>query len=1145
MVLVFTESSIASSVDPPADVPARSPDFPLSYGQRALWFLDRLSPDNPAYGIAGAARALEGLDGAALRRAAAALVARHPALRTTFHPGLDGPVQRVSPEGAVEVLEEEASELTGQELRDRLSAVAFRPFDLERGPLLRLALFRLAGGEDALVLAIHHIVADFWSLGVLVRELGALYGREAGITAEGGSLLPPPPEIDFAAVVKREEELLAGPRGQALWECRRAALAGFPLVLDLPADRPRPPIQSFRGAGRSPRLAPPLVDSLRRLARQRRATLYMALLAAYQALLQRYSGQDRLVVGCPTTGRGASELAGLVGYLVNPVAIPGDLTGDPGYAELLGRTRAAALAAFADQAYPLPLLAERLQPERDPGRSPVFQTVLVLQKGRRSGEDGIASLVVGEDGAPIDFGPLRLESLGIAEPGVQFDLAVAWAESGGGLSGRWQYNRDLFEAPTMERMAGHFASLLAAIVAAPPGSPALPVAALPLLGEGERAQLLREWNDTARNIPDGPNGPDRPGGPGPLVHERFAEQARRRPWATAMVAPEGRLTYGELHERSQRLAGRLRELGVGPEVLVAVCAGGALTRLVGLVAVLAAGGAYVPLDPTYPAERSAYILGDTRAPVLLTERSLAGRLPAAGATIVCLEDDGPATAAPLPRAAGAVAENLAYVVYTSGSTGRPKGVAVSHAGLANITCWHRDYYGLGPEDRTTQLASPAFDASVAEIWPALVAGTSLHVPDAATRLSAPETLRWWAEQGITVGWLMTPLAEAILEEEIPPGLDLRLRTLLTGGDRLRRRPRPGLPFRLVNNYGPTEASVVCLATPVGPGEGMPPIGRPKDDTSIHVLDPLGQPVPIGVPGELYVAGAGLARGYHGRPEQTAERFLPDPWGALSGKPGARMYRTGDRVRHGPDGNLEFLGRADHQVKLRGFRIELGEIEIVLAGHPAVREAVALACENRPGDLRLVAYVVPGEAPGPSAAELRAHLGERLPEYMLPAGFVLLEALPLSPNGKIDRGALARLAPVESRPEGGRTAPQGPVEELLAGIWSEVLGVERTPLEEVLAGIWCEVLGVERVSVRDDFFRLGGHSLLATQLIARVRQMFQVELPLRRLFETPTVEALAQAVEAAEARPGQSRKIARVLLKARELRQREPRGSQVS
>jgi amino acid adenylation domain-containing protein len=1095
VVAVFTESSVASSVDitanVPADGPARSPGFPLSYGQRALWFLDRLSPGNPAYGIAGAARARRGLDGAALRRAAAALVARHPALRTTFHPGLDGPVQRVSPEGEVEILEEEVSGLTEPELRDHLSAVAFRPFDLERGPLLRLALFRLASGEHAMVLAIHHIVADFWSLGVLVRELGALYGREAGITAEAGPLLPPPPEIDFAAVVKGEEELLAGPRGQALWESRRAALASFPLVLDLPTDRPRPPIQSYRGAGRSPRLAPALVDSLRRLARQRGATLYMALLAAYQALLQRYSGQDRLVVGCPTTGRGASVLAGLVGYLVNPVAIPGDLTGEPGYAELLGRTRAAALAAFADQAYPLPLLAERLQPERDPGRSPVFQVVLVLQKGRRSGEDGIASLVVGEDGAPIDFGPLRLESLGLAEPGVQFDLAVAWAESGGGLSGRWQYNRDLFEAPTMERMAGHFASLLAAIVAAPPGSPALPVAALPLLGEGERAQLLWEWNDTVRMIPDGPGGPS---GPEPLVHERFAEQARRRPWATAMVTPEGRLTYGELYERSQRLAGQLRELGVGPEVLVAVCASRALTRLVGLVAVLAAGGAYVPLDPTYPAERSAYILADTRAPVLLTEGSLAGRLPAAGATIVCLEDDGPATAEPLPRAGGAVAENLAYVVYTSGSTGRPKGVAVSHAGLANITCWHRDYYGLGPEDRTTQLASPAFDASVAEIWPALVAGTSLHVPDAATRLSAPETLRWWAEQGITVGWLMTPLAEAILEEEIPPGLHLRLRTLLTGGDRLRRRPRPDLPFRLVNNYGPTEASVVCLATPVGPGEGMPPIGRPKDDTFIHVLDPHGQPVPIGVPGELYVAGAGLARGYHGRPEQTAERFVPDPWGALSGEPGARMYRTGDRVRHGPDGNLEFLGRADHQVKLRGFRIELGEIEIVLAGHPAVREAVALACENRPGDLRLVAYVVPGEAPGPSAAELRAYLGERLPEYMLPAGFVLLEALPLSPNGKVDRDALARLAPVENRPEGGRMAPRGPVEELLAGIWSEVLGVER-------------------VGVADDFFHLGGHSLLATRVAARIRQAFSVDLPLPRLFAASTLGALAREVAA--------------------------------
>jgi amino acid adenylation domain-containing protein len=1087
--------------------------LPLSYGQRALWFLDRLSPGNPAYVIAGAALARGGsrLCGDALLRAARTLVARHPALRATFHEGPDGPRQRIHAEArldfhAIDAVEvDDAGEL---EVSRRLSVLAFLPFDLERGPLLRLGLFQLAGGEQALVLAVHHIVADFWSVGVLLRELGVLYGRE--VTPGTLCLSLPEPAFDYAAVAAREAERLAGPAGERLWDFWRQALAGYPLVLELPTDHPRPLVQTYRGAARDVRLEPAAVAALRRLTRLRGATLYMGLLAAFEALLSRHSGQERLVVGCPTTGRADSALAGLVGYLVNPVAIPGDISGDPTFGELLGRTREAALAAFAYQEFPFPLLAERLQADRDPSRSPVFQAVLVLQKGRRAGEEGMAALSAGASGARLAFGPLGLESLPLDEPGAQFDLSAVLAESPEGLAGRFLYNRDLFEAATAERLAGHFMHLLTEVAADPARWLDVRVSALPLVSAAERHQLTVGWNDTAA----APGGMDEP------VHELVVEQARRRPNAIAATWRNAALSYGELLARSGRLAGRLRRLGVGPEVPVAICLGASLSRVVAPLAVLRAGGGYVPLDPTYPAERLAFILADSGAPVVLTERAFAAALPPlTAAEIVDLEEDGGAgEEIPTPPAVGR--ESLAYGIYTSGSTGEPKAIAIPHGGLANLARWHGDVFEVMEADRGTLVASPGFDAAVDELWPYLTRGASVHLVDEETRLSAAAILRFWMERGITLSFLPTPLAEAVLLEEIPAG-EIPLRFLLTGGDRLHFGPAPGSPFRLMNLYGPSEYSVITTRTAVVPaGNAGISIGRPIANTRLLVLGPRGELAPIGVPGELWITGAGLARGYAGRPELTAERFVPVPVAITAiTEPGARAYRTGDLVRLLPDGQLDFLGRTDLQVKIRGFRIELGEIEAALGAHPRVAQAAVLVREESPGGRRLVAGVVarPGsDLDGLSSldpGELRAFLGRRLPEYMVPA-IAVLAVLPLSPNGKVDRKALAALPAMvvlgagtaggAGEDNGEAAAPSGPLETAVAAVWAEVLG---RPVESLGAG--------------DNFFEIGGHSLLATQVVSRLRSALGVELPVRTVFEAPTIASLAARLASLRGNAGET------------------------
>ncbi|HKG81501.1 MAG TPA: amino acid adenylation domain-containing protein, partial [Pyrinomonadaceae bacterium] len=836
----------------------------------------------------------------------------------------------------------------------------------------------------------------------------------------------------------------------------RERLTGAAPVLELPADRVRPAVQSYRGAAARFEVSREVSEGLKELSQREGVTLFMTLLAAFNVLLYRYTGQADIVVGSPIAGRTRAELENLIGFFVNTLVLRTDLSGGPSFRELLGRVRETALGAYAHQDVPFEKLVEELQPERDLSRSPLFQVMFALQN------------------APQES--LRLEGLTLSylktESGVaKFDLSLFMADSSEGIKGALEYNTDLFERETVERLLDHFRILLEAIVHEPQRA----VTELPLLSEAERQQLLVEWNETEVEA-----------GWDSCIHQIFEEQVARTPAATALVFEDERLSYAELNQRANQLAHHLQSLGVGPEVLVGILMERSVEMVVSLLAVLKAGGAYVPLDPQYPAERVAFMLADTSAPVLLTQQRLLASLPAHEAQVICvdqLDHDGESTANP---ESGVTSFNLAYVIYTSGSTGRPKGVEIHHHGIRNLVRWHQHQFAVNASDLATQVANIGFDAAGWEIWPYLTAGASLYLLPKAAQLIPEELRDRIVHEEVTISFLPTPLAENLLQLDWPD--EAKLRVLLTGGDRLVQYPNEGVKFTVVNNYGPTESTVVASSGEIGPRgdrENNPDIGRPIWNTRLYVLDATMEPVPVGVAGELYIGGDGLARGYLGRAELTAERFIADPFGGAGG----RLYRTGDLVRYLADGSLEYIGRGDEQVKLRGFRIELGEIEAALQSEAEVKEAVVIVREDVPGEKRLVAYVVSGRASG----DLRTALREKLPEYMVPSAFVFLAELPLTPNGKVDRKALP--APEIDFSSIDYRAP-------------------RTPVEEILCGIWAEVLGVKGVGVDANFFEVGGHSLKATQVISRIRESFQVELPLRTIFEAPTIELLAASVERA-------------------------------
>ncbi|HEX7182532.1 MAG TPA: amino acid adenylation domain-containing protein [Thermoanaerobaculia bacterium] len=1050
--------------------------FPASYAQRRLWFLDRYEPGSPLYNIPLAHRLHGPLDAAALAGALAEIVRRHEALRTTLEQDPDGPVQVVAPFSGSHPLpwvdlarlpagsrQDEAGRLVAEE--------ASRPFDLERGPLFRTVLLRLGPEEHVLLANFHHAIADGWSLGVFHRELAALY---AAFRAGKPSPLADLP-IQYADFSAWQQEWLQGEVLETQLAYWRERLAGAPAVLELPSDPPRPAVRSHRGAARSLLLPARLSGAAREAGHRARATRFMTLLAAWKVLLQRLSGQDDLVVGTPIAGRNQVETEGLIGLFVNTLALRTGLSGDPAFLEAVTRVRDTCLEAYAHQDLPFERLVEELRPERDLAHAPLVQVIFGL---REPSERGLA------------LPGLTAESAEVRHEAVKFDLALSLEETGAGLLARLDYSTDLYDGAAATRWLESLAALLEGVAA----DPARPLGALPAFPEASRHQMLVEWNDTWSAYPRGAT-----------VHELFAAQVDRTPKATAVESAEELLTYGEVNARANRLAHHLTGLGVGPEVLVGLCLNRSVEAVVAVLGVLKAGGAYVPLDPAYPRERLAWMMADTAAPVLLSDSRHAAGLPepGPGVRIVLLDRekgaiDRQSAGDPPVRTAP---EGLAYVMYTSGSTGRSKGVAVCHRSVVRLV--RETGYARFAGETFLQFAPIAFDASTLEIWGPLLNGGRLAVfPDYAPSLA--ELGEAIERHGVTALWLTAGLFHQMVEG---PVASLRnVRQLLAGGDVLSpphvAKALDEIPgVTLVNGYGPTENTTFTCCYPMrGPRRslGSVPVGRPIANSRIALLDRNLRPVPHGAPGELCAGGDGLARGYLGRPELTAEKFIPDP-AASPAEPGARLYRTGDLARFRADGSVEFLGRIDTQVKVRGFRIELGEIEAHLVQHPAVREAAVTAREDLPGSRRLVAYIVPLQPGRPGNEGLRdelpAYLRGRLPEYMVPSAVVVMDALPLNANGKVDRRALPEPDWERSRGK-GYAAPRGPLEELLAGIFAEVL---RT----------------EAVGADDDFFGLGGHSLLATQVISRVRELCRVELPLRRLFEAPTVAGLAAHVEAAQ------------------------------
>ncbi|HYG64235.1 MAG TPA: amino acid adenylation domain-containing protein, partial [Thermoanaerobaculia bacterium] len=1044
-------SGSLASAPPLVPVP-RVGTLSLSFAQQRLWFIDQLEPGSPLYNMPVALRVEGSLDAAVLALCLGEIVRRHEALRTVFAALQGTPVQVIQPAEPFRLPVVDLSALP-ESVREELArtlavAEAGWPFDLAQGPMLRGLLLRLAESDHAVMLTMHHIASDGWSMGVLVREVAALYPAFA---AGRPSPLPELP-VQYADFAVWQSSWLRGEvleREIDFWRCQ---LAGLPPLLELPTDHPRPAAQSYRGAVRPVRLPAGFTRQMEALAREEGATLFMLLLAGFQTLLARLSGQDDVAVGSPVAGRNRSETERLIGFFVNTLVLRGDLTGAPTFRELLGRVRETALAAYLHQDVPFEKLVEELAPERSLAHAPLFQVVLVLQNAP------VESLVV-ED--------LRLRPVNVAGATAKFDLTINLEEHGGELIGIVEHATDLFDTTTIDRLFAGFERLLAAAMA----DAALRVAELPLLSAAERHQLL-EWGGIREEFAGAST-----------LHDRFAEQARRSPDAAALTHGGMTLSYGALHRRSNQLAYWLRRQGAAPESRVGLLLDRSVDLVVGILGVLKAGAAYVPLDPDSPRERLAFMLEDAgiQTVVRAEELALLEKLPA--------EDLEPL----------ADASSLAYVIYTSGSTGRPKGTLITHGDVVRLFDATDPWFGFGERDVWTLFHSYAFDFSVWEIWGALLYGGRLVIVPWEVSRSPELFLDLLDAERVTV-LNQTPSAFVQLAQaEAQRGtVETSLRFVIFGGEAL--DPASLEPWferhgdarpRLVNMYGITETTVHVTYRPLSMadarGEHRSVIGVPIADLSLAVLDPSLVPAPIGVPGELVVGGAGLARGYLGRPELTAERFVPDSSG---GRPGARLYRSGDLGRFLPSGEVEYLGRLDHQVKIRGFRIELGEIEAALAAVPGARQAVLLVREDRPGDRRLVAYVV-GDA---TVAELRQALRDRLPDYMVPAAFVTLAALPLTVNGKVNRRVLP--APEQAGSE-------------------ETYAVLSTPVEEVLAGIWADLLGLDRVGADDHFFDLGGHSLLATQVMSRLRQAFGVEMPLHDLFEAPVLADLAARIEAAQ------------------------------
>ncbi len=1045
---------------------ARVIQLPLSFAQQRMWFLQQLEPESRAYNLSSAIRLRGPLDVAALEQTLNEVVKRHETLRASFFVVEGQPAQFIAPELHVNLPLIDLRELSPENREAEMLALAAeqarKPFDLAHAPLLRASLVRLDKEEHVALFTQHHIVSDAWSMDVFIREVGALYESFAA----GRRAQLPELDIQYADYAAWQRQWLRGEALDQLLSYWKGQLGDAPSVLELPTDRPRPQVHSFRGASHNFELSSELKHKLDELNRREGVTMFMTLLAAFNTLLARYSGQDDIVVGTPIANRSRREIEGLIGFFVNTLALRTDLSGDPSFKDLLARVREAAIGAYIHQDMPFDRLVDELQPARNLNRQPLFQVMIVHQSAQA---------------ATLELPGLTISSLETENETSQFDLILLIAEWPGGFGASFKYNTDIFDASTIERMAGHFQTLLEGIVA----NPEERLSNLPLLPDGERHELLAERNNThvAFDATE-------------LVTNVFEAQAARTPEAIAVAGKDRKLTYAELNARANQLAHYLRARGVTPERPVGIYLERSPELILALLGVLKAGGAYVPLDTHAPEERVAFVIEDTGAPLVLSERDV-DHLPDTSARIVYLDTGWeeisrhPETNPPTR----CVPENLAYVLYTSSSTGRPKGVMVTHGGLMNYLNWStREYRPL--EGAGSPVHSPiGFDLTITSVFPALLTGRTVTL--LAEEQGIDSLLAALRNTGNFSLVKITPSHLELLNHSASPDeIQNWSRAFVIGGDALYadhinfwRRHAP--QTRLINEYGPTETVVGCCVYEVAPDASIStavPIGKPIANTQLYVLDRNRQPVPSGVIGELYIGGAGVARGYVRRPDLTAEKFVPNPFG---GEPGTRLYRTGDLVRYIASGNLEYLGRRDNQIKIRGYRIELGEIEAVFSQHEAVREVVVVARAHEHGpEKQLVAYLVTVLGQTPTVTELRKFLREQLPEYMIPASFVFLEKMPLTNSGKIDRAALPQASGERPKVDQEYVAPA-------------------TEVQKSIAAIWQEVLRLDKVGVNDNFFDLGANSLLMVRVRSKLLSDLNRDVSMLDLFKHTTIDSLAK------------------------------------
>ena len=1048
-------------------------EFELSSNQKSLWYLWQLAPSSSAYNFSVAGKVLNADNIHAWKQAFTTLLERYPILNSCF-PSVNGqPQQEISEEITLDFQVIDGTHWDESQLSKQVLIAHREPFNLGKGPLLRVRCFQVSSeqpGEDALLLlmSVHHIVCDGWTLNLLLDELPILYA----LAQARQSIALTPPQYSYQNFVSWQHQLLASTQGEKLWHYWKDKLSGNLPKLQLPTDHPRPPIQNYKGGSCHFHLSAVLTKQLKALSKETKVSLYTLLLTAYQIILYRYTGQQDIIIGSPVSGRNRADFVDVVGHCVNMLPIRSQIQGAASFNTVLSQTHTTVLEALDYQDFPFALMVEKLQPQREASYSPIFQTSFVLRSERE-----LKFLASTQNNSPQAWGGLSLIPYEIKQQEAQFDLSLDVMESGSTLGGMFKYNSDLFAPATIERIQGNFQVLLEAIAK----NPQQPINRLALLTETERHQLLTEWNNTSVAYPKEV-----------CLHQLVELQVARTPDAIAATFETEQLSYHELNSHANQLARYLQTLGVGPDVLVGIYAERSIAMVVGLLAILKAGGAYVPLDPGYPEARLQFMLEDASVSVLLSQTALVPGLPEHNAQLVCLDHDWPTVAqySPLNIPSVATPENLAYVIYTSGSTGRPKGVMNQHDGICNRLLWMQDAYRLTAEDRVLQKTPFSFDVSVWEFFWPLMVGARLVMARPDGHKDSHYLVQLISQQKITTLHFVPSMLAVFLQE---PNVDKlqRLKRVICSGEALSAQLKSDffsrLSCELYNLYGPTEAAIDVTAWHCQPESTAMtvPIGRVIANTQLYILDNQLNPVPIGIPGELYIGGVGVARGYHNRPQLTAERFIPNPFGS------GRLYKTGDLTCYLSDGNIEYLGRLDHQVKFRGLRIELGEIESTLNRSEKVKQSVVVAREDTAGGLSLVAYLVGYDSIDTIA--LKKALKQRLPDYMVPNTFIFLEALPLTPNGKVDRKAL----PSSSEQTLRRASYLAP----------------RNAQESILAQLWSDILGVSSISVQDNFFELGGHSLLAVRLVAKIRDSLHIELPLSTLLQYPTIEQLALQLDA--------------------------------